>query len=292
MSASQNGNEQLPALGKMVLQKMEELRQLDSRIDKRLEHLNRADANLRVLFDSLRSSILQAHPLIGQMNDLRQGTAGMLENLVAEVKSRIAADPEMMKSAEPDLSAIDRAVAVGVAKIDHRAQVVDGDINVMVDTVKHFIDSAFANVRSTADESTRAMQSKLEEMQLVMAEATAQTASLAEKSSMAETNLDDAIAAFTAQADSTVAAVRRSVAQQVEQLAAQAKMDVRPILSKLDEQKQAAEAQLSTAAESAELALARRAEELKRNAERMIELCEQQLIDRISTIRPDRKSVV
>jgi len=239
MSTNNEGNGQFSMLGKMVLQKLEELRQLDARIEKRLEHLNHTDQNLRVLFDSLRTAILEAHPIIGQMNDLRQGGA----------------------------------------------------------TVVREVYHALANVRQSAGEAIDAMQTKLEEKQLLLAESTAREGPAVDSSSidwtqLGRTQLDEAVAEFTAQADSTVAAVRRSVAQQVEQLAAQAKLDIRPVLSKLDEQKDAAEAQLAAAAETAEMTLMRRADELKRNAERMIELCEQQLVDRITNIRPRTRAAV
>jgi len=292
MSASQNGNEQMSTLGKMVLQKLDELRQLDTRIDQRIEQLNRADSSLRVLFDSLRTSVLQAHPLIGQMNDLRQGSAAMLETLVNEVKARVAADPVMIASPRPDVSRIEKVVADGVDRLDARSREIDGELAATIETAHHSINAILANVQRSAGETMAALQARLEEVQATLAELAARGDLLSEKSSLAETHLDDAIAAFSAQADSTIAAVRRSVAQQVEQLSAQARLDVRPILSQVDESRRAAEAQLATAVESAEQTLERRADELKRGAERMIELCERQLVDRIANIRPRTRAAV
>jgi HD-GYP domain-containing protein (c-di-GMP phosphodiesterase class II) len=76
------------------------------------------------------------------------------------------------------------------------------------------------------------------------------------------------------------------VAQQVERMTQLARLEIAPLLARIDDQRRLAETQVATAADAAEATLARRADELKHVAERMLELCERQLAERIASIRP------
>lgn len=292
-----------PLLGKTVHQKLEELRQIDARIEKRLEHLQRAEQNLRLLFDSLRSQVLQAHPLIAQLNQLRQGSAELIDGLADQVRARI--DPVMPTDTPPTVSlAVDTsaaeeqiraAAAQAAADVDARAKRADEDIQSTVESARSFLDQAFAVSREQAEQALAQVQAKLDELRAAAAEedsTSAQPSPLDAVSASAEVQMDRATAAFAEHADATLDAVRRSIAQQLEHLSQQARIEVRPLLARIDEQKRSAEAQLAAATDSAEAALASRADELKRSAERMVELMERQIADRLATLRPRTRATL
>lgn len=299
MAARDNGMEQ--ALNQAVAGKLEELRQLDERIDKRIEHLGRTEQNLRLLFDSLRAQVLQAHPLIGQLNQMRQQNAEMLESLVAQVQQRIDAQAGGVQAPLPMAAADDSSNAqlqasteAHLSTLSQRARQLDEEVNAMVQTARQFIEHSVATAQQSAVQVMGEIDQKLAETRAAAGHIAppepAGVVVAAEEDASAK--LDQLVGAFTQQADATLDAVRRSVAQHVELLKQQAKLEVRPILSQIEEQRRAAETQVSAAVEAAEATLARRADELKRNAERMMELCEQQLVDRIANIRPRARAAI
>lgn len=293
--------DQTTVLGKMIQQKLEELRQLDGRIEKRLEHLSRTEQNLRLLFDSLRAQVIQAHPLIGQLNQLRQNNADMLETLVEQVQKKIQSNmpaPVRTESVEVvsssplvDAQAIERTTRQAIDTINSRATRVDDDIDAMVQTAKNFIDHALANATKSAEAMFAQIDSRLTEVQQAAA-AVPQLNKLEAARQSSDADLESAVTAFSAQAEATMESIRRSTQQHVEQISAEAKMEIRPMLAKIQDQKRAAEEQLATAVESAERELAGRAEQLRRNAEKMVEMCERQLIDRIANVRPRTRSTI
>lgn len=294
----------VPVIGKTVHQKLEELRQIDARIEKRLDHLQRAEQNLRLLFDSLRSQVLQAHPLIAQLNQLRQGSAELIDGLADQVRARI--DPVMPTDSPPTVSlAIDTsaaeeqvraAAAQAMTEVDARARQADEDLRGTIESARNFMDHAFSVSREQAEAALAEAQARLEELRAATNEARAlreqQASPLALVRASVDGELERVTSSFAEHADATLDAVRRSMAQQVEHLAQQARIEIRPLLARIDEQKRSAEAQLAAAAESAESTLAARADELKRSAERMIELMERQISDRLATLRPRTRATL
>jgi hypothetical protein len=283
---------------------------VDAKIEQRLEHLARAEQNLRLLFDSLRSQVLQAHPLIAQLNQLRAGNAELIECLVDQVRARM--DPSIPGDTPPTAAlAIDTTAAEeqlrqtaheAAEALNARTRQAETDLHATVDSARDYINQAFASSRQQTDAILGSMHQRLDEMRAMMSEArqmsamltTAMTppAELTHALVSARGQLDAVVGDFNAHADATLDAIRRSVGQQVELLAQQGNLVVRPLLAKITEQKNAAEAQLATAAQGAEEALASRAEELRRGAERMVEMMERQLIDRLTTLRPRTRAAL
>jgi hypothetical protein len=282
-------------------QKLDELKQLDSRLEKRIEHLGRMEQNLRSLVDSLRANVIEAHPLVGQLNQIRRGDASLIDLIAEQVKHKLAAEPSLLGSgdkgspeAQSDQSADALATAVhdAIEALNERARCIDGEISATVESAKHYVEQAFAASRQSAGAMLEAIQAKLDEVRSVLADINPHDEPLRTAGAAAEKQLDDAVAVFTAQADATIEAMRRSVSHQVEQLSAQVKIEMKPLLARIDEQRHSAEALLATAAESAERELGRRADELRQNAEKTLELCERQLIDRIANIRPRTRAAL
>ena len=289
MPAREDGTDQSSILGKAVQQKLDELRQMDTRIEQRLDHLGRTEQNLRLLFDSLRSQVLQAHPLIGQLNQLRQQSASMIDSICERVQEKIATDALLMPQSVPQSGSMSaspaspmpqvvqvdmsKTVDAGLEAINARARALDTDMSAMVDTARHYIDHAFNAAREQAGQTLEAIQAKIDQAREVMAEVESQavrpTAPPAVKSPAGDSaglQLDEELHAFTVRAQAAIESVRRTVAQQVERLEDEARLEIRPLLGKIEDQRRAAEMQLASATENAEKTLQRRADDLKQNA--------------------------
>src|SRR5690606_33936339 len=89
-----------------------------------------------------------------------------------------------------------------------------------------------------------------------------------------------------AHAAQAVASVKRSVQQQIDSIAQQARVDIRPILSQIDDARETFERQAAAVSQAIEANLRSRVVELRSTGEQTVDLVEQQLIARLRNLRP------
>ena len=65
--------DRMGALAKWIAAKAEEMNQLDQRIDRRIEHLQRSEDSLRAMFEAIREQVSSAHSV---SDELRNATFG------------------------------------------------------------------------------------------------------------------------------------------------------------------------------------------------------------------------
>ena len=251
VSVHSTSADRLGALAKWIAAKAEEMAQLDRKIDRRLEHLQRSEDNLRAMFEALRDQVTSAHSVSEELQ-----------------KRTLAADQRQQQSEEAFSSALDHATRKA---------------SVLLETVE----ANSKQLEHAAETILRSSMDRLETLteQVREAQLAAEAAAVPQQSHFesASTAVQED---FNHHAAIVVESIRRSAVEQIERLGSQAAVAVDPLLARIDAQRQRAQAQLDTAVESAEDSLRRRAEELARTGDTLVDNLEQRLARRLEDIRP------
>ena len=227
-----------------------ELRNLEARVDGRLEMLTRAEANLRSLLDALREQVSSAVPVIDQLN-----------KLLPDAKAWTADTPTAPTT--PTLGELSAALAVGV------------------DQARLELDDHAARVRQQAvDELQAAIRS-------------ARTAAVAEampQPSRAE--LAGLVEAFHDEARATLDHVRETLADRLDLLSADTKLNTEPVLNGIDAARRQAEAAVRTAADLAQADMRLRADQLRGSIDEISVVLEQRLTQRTAALQQRAESTM
>jgi hypothetical protein len=250
-SAHSSYVERMGALAKWIAAKAEEMSQLDRKIDRRLEHLQRSEDNLRSMFEAIREQVASAHAVSDELQ-----------------KRSIAGEERQQKARDTILSDVESTLEKALEKASG-----------LLETVE----SKARELENTADTIVQRSMERLEEL----AEQTrlAQAAAVPQQSRF-ESETVSVHEEYDQRSAEVIESIRRSAVEQIERLASQAAVAVEPILSRVDAQRQRAEAQLQAAVDSAEDVLRRRAEELGRTGDIAVDNLEQRLVRRLENVRP------
>src|SRR4051812_45963352 len=129
ISAVPEPAERLVALTKWMSQRMDELAQTESRLDKRLAHLAMTEQGLQKLFDALRTQVAEAHPVLNQLAIAKEhatlAARQVMESLpTAEPTSAAPAAPlrdvDEIAAIEAAAELAERALAARAAELDER----------------------------------------------------------------------------------------------------------------------------------------------------------------------------
>jgi hypothetical protein len=239
------------ALAKWIAAKAEEMSQLDRKIDRRLEHLQRSEDNLRSMFEAIREQVASAHAVSDELQ-----------------KRTIAGEARQQQAQDALLSGVEATLENALEKASALLQTVESKAD---------------DLEKTADTIVQSSMHRLEEL----AEQTrlAQAAAVPQQSRF-ESEISSLHEQYDQRSAEVVESIRRSAVEQIERLASQAAVAVEPLLSRVDAQRQRAEAQLEAAVDSAEDVLRRRAEELGRTGDIAVDHLEQRLARRLENVRP------
>ena len=239
--------ERMGALAKWIAAKAEEMSQLDRKIDRRLEHLQRSEDNLRSMFEAIREQVASAHAVSDELQ-----------------KRSNAADERQEQAQQSLLSDVEKALEKASGLLQA-------------------VESKAQDLEKTADTIVQSSMERLEEL----AEQTrlAQAAAVPQQSRF-ESETMSVHEQYDQRSAAVIESIRRSAVEQIERLASQAAVAVEPLLARVDAQRQRAEAQLQAAVDSAEDVLRRRAEELGRAGDAAVDNLEQRLARRLENVRP------
>jgi hypothetical protein len=257
-SAYASNLDRMGALAKWIAAKAEELAQLDRKIDRRIDHLQRSEDNLRAMFEALREQVIAAHSVSEQLQ-----------------KHTFAADEHERHADSALVAALEKASALAESVEAKRRE-----LHETADTI----------VQTAADRVSQLM----EKVQLARAQAEQREAALVQAAPLAipaqQSRFDADVASVQADFDqrsaTAVESIRRSAIEQIQRLASQAAVAVDPVLARVDAQRDRAEAQLDAAVGAAEDALRKRAQELARTGDAVVDNLEQRLARRLENVRP------
>ncbi|MBC7784247.1 MAG: hypothetical protein H7144_10435 [Burkholderiales bacterium] len=229
------------------LSNLEELRQIESRLDQRLELLAKAEGNLRGLFEALRQQVAGAYPVLEQLKEI----VPQARQQVDEARLTTAADRIADSMAEQIFAAIEQ----GKSELQDLA----GPIR-----------QRLINDLQSATEAAKA------DVAVVKPQSVDHDAALETMAQMADS--------FRAEAAETLESVRQSMLDQIDLLKSDAKLQIDPILNQVEAVRLAAESQLCTAIESQQASMQYRVEQLSGGIDEVASILEQRLTQRISNI--------
>jgi hypothetical protein len=242
--------DRMGALAKWIAAKAEEMAQLDRRIDRRLDHLQRSEDNLRALFEAIREQVTSAHSV---SEELQKRTSTIDDH-------------------EQQLD------AVLVQALERASRLSDA------------VDTKSRQLEQTAETIVQSTNDRLEELTEQAREAQAPMVAQIAQHVAQQSRFDNETTVvqidFEQRTAEVVESIRRSAIEQIERLASQVAVAVDPVLSRVDAHRQRAEAQLNAAAGTAEEALRKRAEELCRTGDTVVDTVENRLARRLENVRP------
>jgi uncharacterized protein YicC (UPF0701 family) len=242
--------DRMGALAKWIAAKAEEMTQLDRRIDRRLEHLQRSEENLRSLFEAIREQVTSAHHISEQL----QKTTGDIEEHRCQVD-------KVLVDALANATRLSEAVEGKIAQLEQAGEMV-------------------------VNATSQRLDGLLEQAKEAHAPLAAQIAQHVAQQSRFEEELSAPQIDFERRSAEVVESIRRCAVEQIERLSTQAAVAVDPVLARIDAQRERSLAQLNAAVDSAEEALRRRAQELCRTGDAMVDMLEQRLARRLENVRP------
>ncbi len=356
----------LALVDKAVARRIDEARELESRLALRVDFLVKAEENLKNLLDNLRKNTTELAPIIAQIPHLRENASVVVADLVQEARVQVSrliepvqhkilsatetAQQTLLETSEQLQTQARSAIVQHVAEaagqtkdalIDHAKQV-EADLTTTSQTLAAYIDNEMNKVREESDriadqirtcvhqardlatelsdgvesrlqqsleraktqantltepmrrqlnEDLRAHEGRVE--QLIAAadsQLSGKATQLERTLSLAMTQIDVQIRAAEEQvqthAAQSITNVKRGLQQQIDSLAQQAKIDIRPILSQIDDARETFERQVAALCQSVESNLRGRVVELRSTGEQTVDLVEQQLIARLRGLRP------
>jgi ElaB/YqjD/DUF883 family membrane-anchored ribosome-binding protein len=248
--------DRMGALAKWIAAKAEEMSQLDRRIDRRIEHLQRAEENLRSLFEALREQVATAHSV---SDDLNKKTGG-----VDDHQQKV---DEMLQQTLEKVNRLSELADARTKQLEEATQMIVQNTDIQLDQLLQRAREANAPFAAQVEQQV-AQQSRFENI-------------------TSHVQID-----FEQKTAEVVEAIRRSATEQIERLASQAAVAVDPVLARVDAHRQKVEAQLNAAVTAAEQSLRHRAEELCRSGDAVVDSMEQRLARRLENIRPKTAEVL
>jgi hypothetical protein len=144
------------ALAKWITVRMDDLKNFETRLETRIEHLNKTEDNLKKLFDSLRAEVSAAHPLLSQLGAMRQQLS----------EKGVSVDQTKPTPAMPKAQEIEQRLNELVKSADEtilkRINSFDEDLNATVETAKLYLHSAAESTKADAGAITEALAHKIE----------------------------------------------------------------------------------------------------------------------------------
>lgn len=249
------------------LTNLADLRQLEARLDQRLELINRAEQNLRGLSDALRQQVTSAYPVL---EDLKK-TLPLCRLQADEAKLNTRADQiadamtqqlhEAMETARGELAELSGPL---------RQQITD-DVRAIVQAAKS---SMQTQVEAVANEARGIEARAIEARAAKPIDPSEATGILRE---MAD--------AFRAEAQQTLEGIRQSVIDQIDLMRADAKLQIDPIFAELATAKLTAESQLKAAVSAHESAMKVRVQQLTRSVDEIAAVLEERLTTRVAQMQ-------
>lgn len=234
------------------LTNLAELRQLEARLDQRLELIQKAEVNLKGLFEALRNQVSGAYPVLEE-----------LKKLLPQARERID-ESRLQESLSQTADGIATAMTERLCEaIDH---------------AKHEIDAFAGPMRQQMIDDLRAVvqaaKSNLESIQPQIPEPTEATDALHQ---MAD--------GFRIEVRRTIDALKQSMLDQVDLLRAEAQVQVDPILDQIITSRDSAQQQIEGVVAAHEESMQRRIQQLTRSVEEISATLEERLTQRIASIR-------
>jgi len=146
------------ALAKWITVRMEDLQNIETRLEKRIDHLSKTEDNLGRLFDALRLEVSAAHPLITQLQAAR-AVSGVATSIDQTRPSSLTATSAKAQEIEARLDELVKGVDESILK---RISVFDEDLNATIQTAKSYLDSAAESTREQAGAITESLAHKIE----------------------------------------------------------------------------------------------------------------------------------
>jgi uncharacterized protein YoxC len=258
--ANSSNLDRMGALAKWIAAKAEEMAQMDRKIERRLDHLQRSEDNLRAMFEAIRDQVSSAHAV---SDDLRKNTSTATTS--AEERSRDI--DQAMQSALQKASSLVENVELRAHELEQTAQTI---VQSTVDRLDELMEQA-KNVKAAAEAS-----------QIVQPPPPQQDT----QQSRFESDVVSVQMEFEQRAAAVIESIRRSAVDQIDRLGSQVAVAVDPVLARIDSQRRQAEAQLNAVMTAAEDSLRRRAEELGRAGDTSVDMIEQRLARRLDNVRP------
>ena len=147
------------ALAKWITVRMDDLTNFESRLEKRIDHLAKTEENLKKLFESLRTEVSAAHPLISQMGTMRQQLAGQLGHVDQSRPSTTAMPLARAQEMEQRLSELVKRADETILK---RITTFDEDLNATIQTAQNYLQSAADSTQANANAIADSLVHKIE----------------------------------------------------------------------------------------------------------------------------------
>ncbi len=228
-----------------------ELRQLEARLDQRLELLGKAESSLKALSESLRQQVAAAYPVLNQL------------------KETLPAAREQ--------AALSRGIEADHLDED-RLQKLAADVYAQIEQVKSELASFAAPAR----------QQMIDELESAIADAQETPPASQDESIVAAkealSDVDEMGIVFRAEVRQTMESLRQSMFDQLDLLQADAKLRVEPIVNQLQTTRASAEAQVSAMVAAHQQALESNVQQLNRSIDDVAAVLEQRLSDRVQML--------
>lgn len=234
------------------LTNLAELRQLEARLDQRLELIQKAEVNLKGLFEALRTQVSGAYPVLDE-----------LKKLLPQARERID-ESRLTDSLNQTADSIATSMTERLCEA--------------IDQAKQEIDAFAGPVRQQMIDDLRAVvqaaKSSIESIQPQIPESAEATDSL---NQMAD--------GFRIEVRRTIDALKQSMLDQVDLLRAEAQVQVDPILDQIITSRDSAQQQIEGVVAAHEESMQRRIQQLTRSVEEISATLEERLTQRIASIR-------
>jgi hypothetical protein len=260
----------------------DDLKQVEARLDQRLDLLARAEANLKGLFDALRHQVAAAYPVLDQLNK------------VMPVARQQAEEASLHTSAEKLL------VQLHASLDDHLRESIDLARQELIEAVGpvrqqmlNELQTALEIAKAQAKQAFAAAAAEIVEAPKVAAAAPAPTPesapaptklSIADEAEAARI-LSDMSEAFRTEARQTLESLRQNMLDQIDLLKVDARLQIEPILAEIQTTRSGAEAQLRQAAEAAQASMLQRTQQLSRSVDEIAAVLEERLSQRVAAMQ-------
>jgi hypothetical protein len=269
----------------------DDLKQIEARLDQRLDLLTRAESNLKGLFDALRQQVAAAYPVLDQLNKVmpaatRQAEEASLQTSADQLSIQLHASlndhlRESIDLARQEL--LDAAAPI-------RQQLVE-DLNTAVQLAKSQAAEAMAVQAAAAEahaaqaaEAARARIAQEKPAEAAQSKPEPKPVTLPDQDAAAKI-LAEMADAFRAESRQTLESLRQNMLDQIDLLKADARLEIEPILENLKITRGNAESQVRAAAEAAHASMQQRAQGLSRSVDEIAAVLEERLSQRVAAMQ-------
>lgn len=231
-----------------------ELRQLEARLDQRLDLIQKAEINLKSLLEALRNQVTGAYPVL---NDLK--------TLVHQADQHVH---EIRSSPEPDPS----VESFGV---------ISNELESAILKAKQDIDSFAAPLRQQMIDELRAVV-QAAKSSIASMQASNQTTGLALEPGK---TLDQVAEGFRIEAERVIESVRQKLMDQVDLLRAEAQLQIDPVLNQFTVAQETARRQITDLVEAHEKSLQKRIQQIHLSVQEISACLEERLTQRLESVR-------